>query len=829
MKDWMNSLTSKLIVSFLLLLLVSLCSMGIAAYLDAKMTLIELTLEQLQVSAIHKEVALNRWLETHRKATVSLALLPEVKTQAEILLTGDPSSGEFNAAYQQMQALMGISFVSQTDVREILILTANQGKIIFSTNSTLEGESRIADEYFIEGLKQTYTQTVYLSPQTNKPTLTISTPLSSNNQVLGVLAIHFNLDTPAEIITQTSPRFNQQTYWVNRFRVPIFSRNLSTKDLPRRLESSGLEAALNQQNGSHQGLNYAGQPIIGVHRWLEEWETALLVETPRYPALKPVYQLALTLLFAGLSLFIILSVIIYKLTQKITQPLLKVITAATQIAAGDLRFIPTMRTDEVGKLATALNRINRQLRRLYKSLEDSIILPQNQNKESLEISKNTPEKPTTIHQKSIPDDQLNSQQLQQFLGAIPVGIVVLDTQGNIYYSNPVAQTLFGPGAIPNAPDDLEIYPSYVGGTKQIYEDKNLPLMRALRGETVTVDDIEVHQENGIIPIEAWGTPIYDKAGNITFSIGVFKDISERKNAEAERKNFIEEMFKINCDLELALDQEEQVNMAAERFVPHQFLTFLGYDSIVDVKIGDAVQQEMSILFSDIRSFTQISEQMNPADNFKFINAYLARMEPAISNNYGVIDKFIGDAIMALFGCSADYAVQAGIEMLNRLGEYNLTRARPDRPPIKIGIGINTGDLMLGIVGGKDRMDTTVVSDAVNLAARLETLTKKYGVPFLISENTFFKLNNPDAYGLRLIDRVIVSGKSKQVSVFEVFDADPPEVRELKLLTKTKFELALTYFYEKDYSKAAQLFTDCLDQNPADLVAQMYCKIVSTKM
>ena len=163
---------------------------------------------------------------------------------------------------------------------------------------------------------------------------------------------------------------------------------------------------------------------------------------------------------------------------------------------------------------------------------------------------------------------------------------------------------------------------------------------------------------------------------------------------------------------------------------------------------------MSILFSDIRSFTQMSEQMTPEDNFKFINAYLSRMEPAITENRGFIDKYIGDAIMALFGGSADDAVKAGISMLQRLTEYNLTRQRPERPPISIGIGINTGDLMLGIVGGQHRMDSTVISDAVNLGSRLEELSKRYGIPLLISEHTFLRLEDPNVYCFRVIDKVL---------------------------------------------------------------------------
>ena len=163
----------------------------------------------------------------------------------------------------------------------------------------------------------------------------------------------------------------------------------------------------------------------------------------------------------------------------------------------------------------------------------------------------------------------------------------------------------------------------------------------------------------------------------------------------------------------------QLNKAYERFVPGQFLQYLEKSSIIDVELGDQVQLEMSVLFSDIRDFTTLSESMTPEENFKFINSYLSRMEPAIAENSGFIDKYIGDAIMALFSGEADNAVKAGISMLHRLIEYNQHRANSGYKPIKNGIGINTGFLMLGTVGGQNRMDSTVISDAVNLASRGE--------------------------------------------------------------------------------------------------------------
>ena len=274
-------------------------------------------------------------------------------------------------------------------------------------------------------------------------------------------------------------------------------------------------------------------------------------------------------------------------------------------------------------------------------------------------------------------------------------------------------------------------------------------------------------------------------------------------------------------MELSLDAELEIAEATSRFVPNEFLAFLGCDSIVDVKLGEAVELEMSVLFSDIRDFTTLSEQMTPTENFKFINSYLSRMEPLIVENQGFIDKYIGDAIMALFSEGADDAVKAGIAMLQTLAEYNRTRASLGYVPVEIGVGINTGSLILGIVGGKSRMDGTVISDAVNLASRIESLTKNYGVSLLITQQTFDRLTNPGDYASRVIDKVQVKGKSEWVTVYEVFDADLGEVKAGKLATMQLFTEALSLYNMKSFRQAAGLFADCLRQNPGDKVARIY--------
>ncbi|CAA6821311.1 MAG: Adenylate cyclase (EC, partial [uncultured Thiotrichaceae bacterium] len=216
---------------------------------------------------------------------------------------------------------------------------------------------------------------------------------------------------------------------------------------------------------------------------------------------------------------------------------------------------------------------------------------------------------------------------------------------------------------------------------------------------------------------------------------------------------------------------EKLTQAYERFVPAEFLANLKQDDIVDVQLGDFTQQTMSVLFADIRTFASMSENMTPQETFTFLNAYLGRMEPAINDNNGFIDKYVGDEIMALFADNANDAVNAGLSMLNRLNEYNTERLNKGYSRVKIGIGINTGELMLGTIGARNRMEGTVISDAVNLASRIERLTRSYNTTFLISEHTLKALDKPEQYNIRFVDRVQVEGKKELVAIYEVFDGD----------------------------------------------------------
>jgi two-component system sensor histidine kinase ChiS len=232
---------------------------------------------------------------------------------------------------------------------------------------------------------------------------------------------------------------------------------------------------------------------------------------------------------------------------------------------------------------------------------------------------------------------------------------------------------------------------------------------------------------------------------------------------------------------------------------------------------------MTILFSDIRSFTSLSERMTPQENFNFINAYLSRVSPIIREYGGFIDKYIGDAVMALFAGPPSNAVQAAIEMQHAVARFNSRRQEKGELPIRIGIGLHRGSVMLGTVGEAKRMEGTVISDAVNLASRLEGLTKLYGASIIVSEHTLSSLDQSAQYQFRFLDKVQVKGKKEAVSVYEILNGYPDEVIALKLKTQPDFEKGLLHYHNQEFTQAAAHFQNVLALDAEDQAAQLYLK------
>jgi class 3 adenylate cyclase/HAMP domain-containing protein len=277
------------------------------------------------------------------------------------------------------------------------------------------------------------------------------------------------------------------------------------------------------------------------------------------------------------------------------------------------------------------------------------------------------------------------------------------------------------------------------------------------------------------------------------------------------------------ELESALDYQVKLTDSYSCFVPKEFLKFLGKQSIVDIRLGDNVQKEMTILFSDIRSFTTLSEKMTPQENFNFINSCLSRLGPVVRRNHGFIDKYIGDAVMALFPHQPRDAVAAALAMQSAIRDYNKERKKIGYQPIRIGIGVHTGVMMLGTIGEKKRMEGTVIADTVNLAARVESLTKVYDALVIVTDKTLARIPASAGFQQRFLDRVQVKGKQQWVDLFEILDCDPGRTREMKLSTRHDFEHGIALYQARQFGAAIASFRKVLAENDTDVAARLYVK------
>jgi adenylate cyclase len=241
------------------------------------------------------------------------------------------------------------------------------------------------------------------------------------------------------------------------------------------------------------------------------------------------------------------------------------------------------------------------------------------------------------------------------------------------------------------------------------------------------------------------------------------------------------------------------------------------------------RQKTTVLFSDIRSFTSIVETIAPNDVVALLNTHFSDAVNIIYEEQGVLDKFIGDAVMAVFGIpfvqpdDAIHACRSALKMLMRLKILNEKRHENNESLLRIGIGINTGDVISGNIGSVKRMEYTVIGDAVNLASRCESLTSYYGVNIIITENTLIEIG--DAFIIRELDTVIVKGKSIGVKIYElvafkdvsVLDY-PPNHRKCHEL----FAEALSLYRLKRFEDALLLFRQADDQHD-DLPCKIFVK------
>ncbi|MEB3163132.1 MAG: adenylate/guanylate cyclase domain-containing protein [Prochlorothrix sp.] len=226
---------------------------------------------------------------------------------------------------------------------------------------------------------------------------------------------------------------------------------------------------------------------------------------------------------------------------------------------------------------------------------------------------------------------------------------------------------------------------------------------------------------------------------------------------------------MSLSLQASFSKLQRTLESFERFVPSKFLQAIAPEGIEHIQVGQASHRSIAILFADIRNYTSLSEKLEPIELFRFLNSYLACMGEAIESEGGFIDKYIGDAIMALFDQdSTDGAVRAAIAMQQGLVTFNRDLVAQGFKPIAIGIGIHYGDVVMGTVGFNSHIESTVIGDAVNIAARVEGLTKNYGCYVLITDAVVAALQHPDAFEMSLVDQSVqVRGKNQAIDLYRV--------------------------------------------------------------
>lgn len=274
----------------------------------------------------------------------------------------------------------------------------------------------------------------------------------------------------------------------------------------------------------------------------------------------------------------------------------------------------------------------------------------------------------------------------------------------------------------------------------------------------------------------------------------------------------------------AKEREEAMRKVYEitgKFVPYEFIGSLGHQFITDVKLGDQVEKIVTVLFSDIRSYTTLSEQLTPEENFKFIFSFNERIGPIIRKHHGFINQYLGDAIMAIFPGNASDALLAAIEMQKEVEELNKIREAANQTAIQIGVGMHTGPLIMGITGDKDRMDATTISDAVNTASRIEGLTKYYKAGILISDATLNQIQDQENFHLRYLGKVQLKGKQMSINIHECFDSNIKEQVKNKMVTLPNFNLGIEYFLNRYFDKACEAFQTVVETDPDDPTAKFF--------
>jgi adenylate cyclase len=371
--------------------------------------------------------------------------------------------------------------------------------------------------------------------------------------------------------------------------------------------------------------------------------------------------------------------------------------------------------------------------------------------------------------------------------------------------------------------------------ERLLDNTSLLLRIGLSGQSEIINDITVLQQKGIIEQDVKSL-IYAALKVKHRILGGI--ILSGKNAEqytaAHLKLLVTLALQSAAAIESAMLYEKnirevrrreeailRIHEVTKKFVPNEFIRSLGKESLTDVMLGDQVEKIVTVLFTDIRDFTSLSEQMSPEENFKFVSSFNAQLGPIIRSNRGFINQYLGDSIMALFPEDPEDALKAAVAMQRSIFEMNIQRQLDGLPIIRAGIGMHTGPLILGITGDENRLDAATISDTVNTAARIESLTKYYHSPLLLSGETLRRIANPGNYNLRHLGNVQLKGKFNLMNIVECINGYPDKALQMKTRHLALFNDAMSSYFDQRFQSARSGFTEIIDADPEDHTALFF--------
>lgn len=291
------------------------------------------------------------------------------------------------------------------------------------------------------------------------------------------------------------------------------------------------------------------------------------------------------------------------------------------------------------------------------------------------------------------------------------------------------------------------------------------------------------------------------------------------------KNIEHSLNKINDNFKQSALAVKQTSSEYEKFIPKQFVKFLGKSSVLDLVVGTQVKKEVTTLFCDIRNSTQVSTTLSLEENFNYINSYLNTVAPIIRKYNGFIDKYLGDGIMAVFTKSKQ-AYDCAHAIIKAVNEKNIQNT--SMPNLDVGVSINTGDVVFGVVGDDTRKSVTVISDAVNFTAKIGEINKVFGSLVTFSKATLNDLSSNLNINYRYIGNLQANEK-EYVSVFESLDAYQKAKRDKLIKNKVQFEQAVRLYVNGKFSSAAKAFEAVYRNEKEDKVCYVFYNKAKSKM